>query len=70
MIFNVFAGIPPAITFDGIFFVTTELFAMMLLSPISTPFSIFTLDPIQTFFPIITLPVFADPIFRSSGDAG
>lgn len=61
--FRIIAGLPPAITFAGIDLVTTELFPIMLLLPISTPFNILTLEPIKTFSPIITFAVFGTPPF-------
>lgn len=58
-------GFPPAMTSGGIFFITTEPAAIILLSPIVTPFRIIQFVPINTSFPILTGEVF--PLERYSG---
>ena len=47
-----FAGFPAAITFSGIFLVTTEPLPITEFSPMETPFKIETFEPINTFLQI------------------
>ena len=49
-----FAGIPAAMQFAGMLFVTSDFAPTTALSPIVTPFSTVTSEPSQTLFPIIT----------------
>ena len=44
-----FAGFPAAITFSGIFLVTTEPLPIIEFFPMVTPFKIVTLEPKNTF---------------------
>ena len=48
-------GTPPTTVLDGIFLVTTELDAIVTLSPIVSPPNIFAPLPIKTLFPITGL---------------
>ena len=44
-----FAGLPAAITFSGIFLVTTDPLPIMEFFPMETPFRMETLEPKKTF---------------------
>ena len=50
MFFIILHGLPAAITFEGIFFVTILPAPIIEFSPIVTPFKTFTPSPSQTFF--------------------
>lgn len=52
---------PPTITFDGIFFCTTELGAIITLSPIKIFPTILTPGPIHTLLPIVGTPSGVEP---------
>src|SRR6185437_16558800 len=58
-------GLPPAITLDGIFLVTTLLAPITEFLPIDTPFKIVAEYPIKTLSQIITGLLFGIPWRRS-----
>ena len=62
------AGLPPAITLEGILLVTIEPLAITELRPTVTPLNIFTFDPIKTLSSITTAAASSEElIFLLSG---
>lgn len=59
-------GFPPAMTLDGISFVTTLPAAMILLSPMVTPGVMVTPPQIHTLFPTVIGHAYSSHSFRRS----
>ena len=63
-------GFPPAMTLDGISFVTTLPAAMILMSPMVTPGVMVTPPQIHTLFPTVIGHAYSSHSFRRSTSEG
>ena len=70
MVFITLQGLPTAIEFGGMDFVTTEPAPIVQLSPIVTPAKIMLPPPIQQFLPMVIAFAYSMPEVLSIGSIG